>query len=79
MNSESTKTSEAYALIPKLTDKLNQRRCGKSIALSNFTIYTTWKNMKSLYNSNNLKLSAPTWNDKFESPDGLFSVSNIQN
>ena len=79
MNSENTKTSEAYVLIPKLTDKLDLRGCGKSIALSNFSIYTTWKNMKSLYNNNNFKLSAPTWNDKFELPDGLYSVSNIQN
>ena len=24
------------------------------------------------------KISAPTWNDKFELPDGSYSVSNIQ-
>ena len=40
--------------------------------------YYTWKNIKSAYNNNKFKISAPTWNDKFELPDGLYSVSNIQ-
>ena len=26
-----------------------------------------------------LKISAPTWNDEFDLPDGSYSVSNIQN
>ena len=36
------------------------------------------ENIKSSYNSNEFKISAPTWNDKFELPDGLYSVSDIQ-
>ena len=36
------------------------------------------ENIKSSYTSNKFKISAPTWNDKFEFPDGLYSVSNIQ-
>ena len=34
---------------------------------------------KSSYNNNKFKISALTWNDKFELPDGSYSVSNIQN
>ena len=34
--------------------------------------------MKSSHNNNKFKISAPTWNDKFELPDGSCSVSNIQ-
>ena len=34
--------------------------------------------MESSYNNNKFKLSAPTWNDKFELPDGSCSVSNIK-
>ena len=34
--------------------------------------------MKSLYNNNKFKISAPTWNDKFELPDGSYFVSDIQ-
>ena len=78
MNSENSKTSEPYVLILKLTDKLDIRRGEKSIALSNLIIYYTWKNIKSSYNNNKLKISAPKWNDKFELPDGSYSVSDIQ-
>ena len=78
MNSENHKTSEPHALILKLTDKLDLRRCEKIIALSNLSIYYTWKNIKSSYNNNKLKISAPTWNDNFELSDRSYSVSNIQ-
>ena len=77
MNSENSKTFEPHILILKLTDELDLRRGGKIIALSNLSIYYTWKNIKSSYN-NKFKMSAPTWNDKFELPDGSNSVSNIQ-
>ena len=46
--------------------------------LSSLSICYTWKNKKSLYNNSKFKISAPTWNDKFELPDGSYSVSNIQ-
>ena len=78
MNSENSKTSEPHVLILKLTDKLDLRRDEKIIALSNLSIYYTWKNIKSSYNYNKFKISAPTWNDKFKLPDGSYSVSNIQ-
>ena len=78
MNSENSKTSEPYVLILKLTDKLDLRIGEKSIALSNLSIYYTWRNIKNSYNNNKFKISAPTWNDKFELPDGLYSVSDIQ-
>ena len=78
MNSENSKTFRPHVLILKLTNKLDWRRGEKSIALSNLSIYYTWKNIKSSYNNNKFKISAPTWNDKFELPDGSYSVSDIQ-
>ena len=78
MNSETSKTSKARVLILKLTDILDLRSGEKSIALSNLSIYYTWKNIKSSYNNNKFEISAPTWNDKFELPDGSYSVSDIQ-
>ena len=78
MNSEISKTPEPHILILKLTDKLDLRRGEKIIALSDISIYYTWRNIKSSYNNNKLKISAPTWNDKIELPDGSYSVSNIQ-
>ena len=78
INSENSKTSKAHVLILKLTDELDLRRGEKIIELSNLSVYYTWKNIKSLYNNNKLEISAPTWNDKFELPDGSYSVSDIQ-
>ena len=78
MNSENSKTSEPHILILKPTDKLDLRRGENIIALSNLIIYFTWKNIKSSYNNTKFKISAPTWNDKFELLDGSYSVSNIQ-
>ena len=44
---QKSKTSEPHVLILKLTDKLDFRRGKKSIALSNLSIYYTWKSIKS--------------------------------
>ena len=78
MNSENSKTSEPHVLILKPTDKLDLRRDEKIIALSNLSIYYTWKNIKSSYNNNKFKISAPTWNEKFQLPDGSYSIPVIQ-
>ena len=77
MKSENSKTSEPHVLISKLTNKLDLRIGEKIIALSNLSIYYRWKNTKNSYNNNKFKISAPTWNDKFELPNGSFSVSDI--
>ena len=76
-NLENSKTSISHILALKLTNKLDLRIGKKVIALSNLSIYYTWRNIKNSYN-NKFKISAPTWNDKFELPDGLYSVSDIQ-
>ena len=68
MNSENSKTSKSHILALKLARKLDLR----------IGIYYTWKNIKSSYNNNKFKISAPTWDDKFELPDGSYSVSDIQ-
>ena len=78
MNSENSKTPKLYVLILKLTNKLDLRVGKKVIALTNLSIYYTWKNIKGSYNNNKFDISAPTWNDKFELPDGFYSVSDIQ-
>ena len=78
MNSDNSKSSNPYILKLKLTNKLDLRLGEKVIALSNFSIYYTWKNIKSSYNNNNFKIPTSTWNDQFELPDGSYSVSYIQ-
>ena len=57
MNSENSKTSKPHTLKLKLTDKLDLRIVEKVIALSNLSIYYTWKNIKSSYNYNKFKIS----------------------
>ena len=42
-----------------------------------YQIYT-WKYIKISYNNNKFKISTPTWNDKFELPDGSYSVPDIR-
>ena len=78
MNSENSKTSEYHVLVLKLTDKLDLRRGQKTVALSNLSIYYTWKNVKNSYNNNKLKIFAPTRTEEFELLDGSYSVSDIQ-
>ena len=78
MNSENSKTSKSHVLVLKLTNELDLRIGEKVIALSNFSIYYTWKNIKSSYNNNKCKISAITWDEEFQLPDGSYSVSDIQ-
>ena len=85
INSENSRTSEYHVLVLKLTDKLDLRRGQKTVALSNVSIYYTWKNIKSSYNNNKFKISAPTWGGgggrgggEFELPDGSYSISDIR-
>ena len=78
INSENSRTLKPYILTLKLVNNPDLRFGDKVIALSNLSIYYTWKNIKSTYNNNKFKISAPTWNDEFELPDGSYSISDIQ-
>ena len=77
MNSRNSRTSEYHVLVLTLADKLDLRRGQKSAALSNLSIHYTWKNIKSSYKNNKFKISAPTWSDEFELPDGSYSIPDI--
>ena len=78
MNSEKSETSDSHRLLLNRLDEINLRRSDKHVALSNLSIYYTWKNIKNSYKNNKFILSAPTWNEEFELPDRLYSVSDIQ-
>ena len=70
MNTWKSKTSKSNVLTLKLTNKLDLRIDEKVVALSNLSIYYTWRNIKSSCNNNKFRISAPTWNNEFELPDG---------
>ena len=81
MNTENSKTNEPHRFRLSLADKLNLKDPNKNMTLaklSNLSIYYTWKNIKSAYNNNKLKISAPIWNDEFDLPDGSYSLADIQ-
>ena len=65
MNSENSKTSDPHRLLFNLSYKINLTRKDKYVALKS-------------YKNNKFKISTPTWNEEFELPDGLYSVSDIQ-
>ena len=48
------------------------------MALANLSIYYTWKNIKTEYNNNKFKISAPAQNETFDLPDGSYSIDGIQ-
>ena len=78
MNSKNSKTSKPNRFKYDLIDKIDLKNPNKNMALGNFSIYYTWKNVKSTYNNSKLKISAPTWNETFDLPHGLYNISEIQ-
>ena len=78
MNTENSGTSELHRFKLDLTDEINLKNPNKNMALANLSIYYTWENIKSEYNNNKFKISAPNWNDTFYLPDGSYSIDDIQ-
>ena len=72
------KWNEYHRFKLDLTNKLNFKNPKKHVALANLSIYYTWKNIKSEYSNNKFKISAQTWNDTFDLPDGSCSIADIQ-
>ena len=56
-------------------DKTNLKRSDKYVALSSVSIQYKWKNTKMSNKNNKYKISAPTWNEKFELPKITLSIS----
>ena len=74
VNSKNSKISDPHRLLLNLTDKIDLRRKDTYIASSNLSIYYIYKNIK---NSYKFKISAPTWNEEFELPDGSYILYQI--
>ena len=78
INSKTSEKSNPHRLLLNVTDKIDLPRNYKYIALSNLSISYTCKNIKKSFKNNKFKISALTWNEEFELPDGSYSISNIQ-
>ena len=79
MNTKNSKTSGPNRFKYNLIDKLDLKNPNRNMALASLSIYYTWKNVKSIYNNNKFKISAPTWNNRFDLPDGSYNIPAIQN
>ena len=60
MNSKNSETSDPHRLLLNLTDKLNLKGSDKYVALSNLSIYYTWKIIKKSNKHNKVKILDPT-------------------
>ena len=78
MNTENSKTNEPHRFKLDLTDTLNLKNPKKNMALANLSIYYTWKNIKTKYNNNKFKISAPKLNETSDLPDGSYSIVDTQ-
>ena len=63
-NSEANEFNELINLLTSLILKTHIMK--KNIGLVNLSIDYTWKNFKSTYNNDKIKISASTWNDEFD-------------
>ena len=55
MNSGNSESPDSHRLLLNLLDKINLKRSDKYVALSNLSIYYTWKNIKRSYKNNKYK------------------------
>ena len=78
MNSKNSKTNEPNRFKYDLIDKLDLKNPNKNMAFAYLSICYTWKNVKPTYNNNKFQISAPTWNETFDLPDGSYNISEIQ-
>ena len=60
MNSKKSKAPDHLRILLNHTDNTDLRRKYKHLALSNLSIYYTWKNIKKLYKNNKFKVSVTT-------------------
>ena len=78
MNTENSKNNEPHKFVLNLSQILDLRSPNKHVPLQNLSIYYMWKNITQQYKNNKLNIINPTQNGEFESPDGSYSMSYIQ-
>ena len=78
MNSGNSRTFDPHRLLLNLSEIINFKKVVNILLYQILAFYYTWKNIKNWYKNNKFKISAPTWNENFELPDGSYSVSDIQ-
>ena len=76
MNTTNSKTTECNRFRLYFTNKVDLRG-NKTISLANLSICYTWQNIKDEYKNNKFKITAPTWKETFDLPDGSYTIADI--
>ena len=58
MNSGNSKTRESHGILFTLSEKINLKETDEYVVLSNLSIYSTWKNVKSYTKTININISS---------------------
>ena len=77
MNSGNSQIFEPHKRLPNLSDKINLNRNDKYVALSNFSIYYTWKNIKGSYENNKYQLQSGIINLSYLTDHILYLIFKI--
>ena len=72
-NTENSKENKSHKSFLNLSQRLDLRNSNKLVALQNLFIYYPWKNISKKHENNNFKITALTWNDKFQLSDSSYS------
>ena len=75
---ENSKTDEPHKFVLNFSQRLDLKSSNKHVDLQNlFTCYVL-KSIRQQHKNHKLKIIAAKWKDGFELPDGLHSVSDVQ-
>ena len=64
MNTESSKSNEAYRLKLHLSDRTDLKNPKKNVVFLYRSILYPWKSIKNVYNKKTFKISASKWSDE---------------
>ena len=78
INSENSKTSVSHRLLINLSHKINFKINDKYVLYQILAYTIQGKIWKSYIKNNKFKISALTWNERFELAHGSYSIPHIQ-
>ena len=79
MTTENSGTSDNHRFRLNLTSKMNLKLPRKHVALANLSMYYTWRNVTKANKNGKFKITAPSWSEEFELPEGSYNVSDVNN
>ena len=77
MTTKNSGTTDSHRYRLNLSSKINLKQPRKYVALANLSMYYTWKNVTKAHNNGKFTISAPTWSETFELPEGSYNIADI--